>query len=659
MLWLLTNPSLSRRLLTLSSLFALASITALAQAPPSADTFVTSATPNINYGSGIGLIVGPGTETYIQFNLSGIPAGATVSKATLRLYVDAVGKAGSFDVYQLNSSWNENKLTYNTPSPSLGPSATGGISTAITSNSLNQFVLIDITSLVQKWVNGTAPNDGVALALTTATGTFSFDSKESLLTGNGPELEIALAGVGTQGPVGPQGPVGLQGSPGIQGPTGPVGPKGDPGVTGATGTQGPVGPQGPAGPQGAVGQQGPKGDTGLQGPIGPSGPKGDPGAAGAIGPQGAVGPGGPQGTAGPPLSSLESLAAIPCTVNGQTGKVSLNYSGIDNTVTLSCDMTDGGGGTGTGTGSNQQLASIVVQGTNVPGLYSGVVTTQAPASSDLTVSITETGPIQWVLPVSIVIPAGSSSASFNMLLISTGGPLGGGLATIRAVVGASSVSTNFSLPPADLSCKGNSSSAAADPLVISGTVLTSGVSGVTSVNGVALEAHLNTDGSLVASATADASGNFSLSIPTGGIPFDGYLLMTKSSFLTAAAYWSKPLTSSTITAPFMLNSSQEDLLYQLAGISQQSGTSPIAFWVTDCHGTPLGDSFLEFSPSPTGNGGPRSESNIGFNYGGPNFWALNEPNGAVTVYAVESGQIFGQTTFATVDGETMFVTITP
>jgi hypothetical protein len=145
MLWLLTNLSLSRRLLTLSSLFALASITAIAQAPPSADTFVTSATPNINYGSGIGLIVGPGIETYIQFNLSGIPAGETVSKATLRLYVDAVGKAGGFDVYQLNSSWNENKLTYNTPSPSLGPSATGGSSTAITSNSLNQFVLIDIS----------------------------------------------------------------------------------------------------------------------------------------------------------------------------------------------------------------------------------------------------------------------------------------------------------------------------------------------------------------------------------------------------------------------------------------------------------------------------------------------------------------------------------
>jgi len=36
----------------------------------------------------------------------------------------------------------------------------------------------------------TIANNGVALALTTANGLFSFDSKESLLTANGPELEI-------------------------------------------------------------------------------------------------------------------------------------------------------------------------------------------------------------------------------------------------------------------------------------------------------------------------------------------------------------------------------------------------------------------------------------------------------------------------------------
>lgn len=181
--------------------------------PPSADTFVSSAFPRTNYGSSIILVVQSGANAYLQFNLSTLPAGVTVNKATLRLYIDAVGKSGSFDVYQLNSSWNENTLTYSTPPPGLGASATGGNPIPISGASLNQFLLIDITPVVQGWVNGAIANNGVALALSGSSGSFSFDSKESLLTGNGPELEIVL-----NGPPGPQGPQGLQG---VQGPPGP------------------------------------------------------------------------------------------------------------------------------------------------------------------------------------------------------------------------------------------------------------------------------------------------------------------------------------------------------------------------------------------------------------------------------------------------------
>ncbi len=105
-------------------LLALATQPLLAQAPPSADTFVSSSTPKVNYGPAIALVVCQGSTSYVQFNLAGIPAGASISKATLRLYVDAVAKAGKFDVYQLNSSWAENTLTYNTPPPPLGLSVT-------------------------------------------------------------------------------------------------------------------------------------------------------------------------------------------------------------------------------------------------------------------------------------------------------------------------------------------------------------------------------------------------------------------------------------------------------------------------------------------------------------------------------------------------------
>ena len=206
-----------------------------AQAPPSADTFVSSIAPTKNFGSGPLLAVQSGSTSYIQFDLSGVPASATVSKATLRLYVDSYSQAGKFDVYEIDSPWSEHALNFSN-APSLGASATGGIPVSVSKSSLNQFVLVDITRLVQRWLSGNVPNNGIALALVGTTGSFGFDSKESQFTSHEPELELAYLGA-----TGPQGP---QGAPGATGPQGPQGPSGPPGL------------QGPAGPAGTNGVSG-------------------------------------------------------------------------------------------------------------------------------------------------------------------------------------------------------------------------------------------------------------------------------------------------------------------------------------------------------------------------------------------------------------------
>ena len=169
--------------------------------------------PKTNYGAFPQLVVTQGATTFIQFNLLNLPANATVSKATLRLYVDAVTRNGSFEI---DTTWTEGALNF-TNAPTPGLSVTGTHPTAIAASNVNQFILVDITSLVQEWVNGTVANNGVALKLTTSTGSFSFDSKESPLTGHEPELEVTLAETGPQGPQGPAGP---------QGPQGPTGPQG-------------------------------------------------------------------------------------------------------------------------------------------------------------------------------------------------------------------------------------------------------------------------------------------------------------------------------------------------------------------------------------------------------------------------------------------------
>jgi hypothetical protein len=239
---------------------SLSVFTAAQEAPVAGDTYVNSANPSANYGSGTVLNVSTNSSTFIKFNLGGVPVPTpTVAKATLRLYVDTLNSAGSFDVYNLPATpaWAESTLKYNTPPPPKGSSATGGNPVAVSASTLREFILIDITSTVQGWLTNPSSNNGVELALTTASGNFSFDSKEHTTTGNEPELEIVLNGpagaIGLQGPQGQAGPQGIQGLPGFNGAQGPAGPAGAQGVTG---------PQGPSGPTGAIGATGPQGPAG-------------------------------------------------------------------------------------------------------------------------------------------------------------------------------------------------------------------------------------------------------------------------------------------------------------------------------------------------------------------------------------------------------------
>ncbi len=224
---------------TVAVLFSLSICATLAMAqsaPPAGDSFTNNASPRTNYGTQTSLVVGAGVNSYLQFNLAPLPAGASVAKATLRLYVNQVGTNGSVDAYQVNSSWNEGTLNFNN-APALGTSATGVHPASITTNSLNDFVLLDVTSLVQQWVAGTLPNNGLALQLQGSTGAFAFDSKESTSFSHEPELEIALTGpVGPAGPTGPTGATGATGAAGAAGAAGPTGPAGANGVNAYTTT---------------------------------------------------------------------------------------------------------------------------------------------------------------------------------------------------------------------------------------------------------------------------------------------------------------------------------------------------------------------------------------------------------------------------------------
>ena len=94
--------------------------------PARQDTYVSSSYPDSNYGKSTSLRIGFNSagwgaqgalRPYIQFDMSSIPSTATINSAEIRVYQYLVAPAGdgemSVSSRHLNSSWNENLVTWN------------------------------------------------------------------------------------------------------------------------------------------------------------------------------------------------------------------------------------------------------------------------------------------------------------------------------------------------------------------------------------------------------------------------------------------------------------------------------------------------------------------------------------------------------------------
>jgi hypothetical protein len=171
------------------SLLALLATLAYGQAVVTDDANTSSFYPTKNFGSSIALIVCSGSNTYIKFSLAnlGPVTGTNVSTATLTLYTDFVLTSGTMDVYQVNGSWSEGKISYNN-SPALGPKLFSAVS--VTNPG---YLSLDMTSTVQAWLNGTLANNGIALVPSSGSSiSVSFDSKENVFTSHTAQLPLVL-----------------------------------------------------------------------------------------------------------------------------------------------------------------------------------------------------------------------------------------------------------------------------------------------------------------------------------------------------------------------------------------------------------------------------------------------------------------------------------
>ena len=245
----------------------------MAQSPVTDDTYAQGGSGS-NHGKEANLYVeSPNVNSYIRFDLTAYPADAdsSIEKATLRLFINnnASDGTGTFYVCRLasNQVWLETGLNgVNAPGCDL---STPAIPVTVSPGTKQEYLLVDVTPIVQYWYTYPGSNNGIGLWASNPAGGASsttlllFDSKESSNTSHDPQLEVTLAGPGPMGLAGAAGPTGATGVAGATGPTGATGATGA-GLPGATGAKGATGATGATGPTGVTGATG----AGVAGPTG-------------------------------------------------------------------------------------------------------------------------------------------------------------------------------------------------------------------------------------------------------------------------------------------------------------------------------------------------------------------------------------------------------
>jgi hypothetical protein len=167
-----------------------------AQLTPSDDAYVNSAAPTTNYGAATTLDLSSAADTaFIRFDLTAVPAGtpgSSIAKATLKLYVNSVTTAGSFNVDYVTGTWVEQTIKYNLQ-PAIGTTIASSV--PLTTGSKFKYVEIDVTAAMVEWLNGTQANDGIALVANSPL-VATFDSKESTSSSHPPELDVVFTSGG-------------------------------------------------------------------------------------------------------------------------------------------------------------------------------------------------------------------------------------------------------------------------------------------------------------------------------------------------------------------------------------------------------------------------------------------------------------------------------
>ena len=162
------------------------------------DAWIKSETPDQNYGNDAQLSTYYDSSTgniqraLYRFNLASanIPQNSLLVSAVLKLYIIDSNTNAAVTVHQITADWTEADVTWNTINDKYNSTASATIASAAPAG---QIIKINLTPLVQGWLNGSVSNQGIMLRTTAAFDLAQYASKEYGTFSQQPQLEITVS----------------------------------------------------------------------------------------------------------------------------------------------------------------------------------------------------------------------------------------------------------------------------------------------------------------------------------------------------------------------------------------------------------------------------------------------------------------------------------
>ena len=162
------------------------------------DAWIKSDAPTQNYGGDAQLRTyfdfSPSTtqRTLYRFDVAaaGIPSGALVVSAVAKIFVLDSNSSASVTVHRINADWTESTVNWDSINASYDFSSIGSVPKGA---AVGQYTSVNITSLVQGWINGSTANQGIMLKTGWIGDLAQFTSKEYSNIAQRPYLEVRIS----------------------------------------------------------------------------------------------------------------------------------------------------------------------------------------------------------------------------------------------------------------------------------------------------------------------------------------------------------------------------------------------------------------------------------------------------------------------------------